>query len=73
MAREQFRLSALGTMRIRMFEAVQTNSADAPLFWMELFDQDAQSSVGSCVCHNIREAVAAFKDFYFALKCSNDV
>jgi hypothetical protein len=56
-------LACVGNYEIRMFEATQTDSADVPLFWIELFDQDAQSSVDSCVCHNIKEAVAAFEDF----------
>jgi hypothetical protein len=33
------------------------------LFWMELFDHDAQSSVDSCACHDIEEAVVRFDDF----------
>jgi len=46
-----------------MFEVSQISSDDVPLFWMELFDHDVRSSVDSCVCHGIQEAVAAFEDF----------
>lgn len=56
-------LTRVGNYEIRIVEASQTNSTDAPLFWMKLFDHDAQSSVGSCVCHNIKEAVVAFEGF----------
>jgi hypothetical protein len=56
-------LTRVGNYEIRMVEASQTNSVDAPLFRMELFDHDAQSSVDSCVCHNIKEAVIAFEGF----------
>jgi hypothetical protein len=56
-------LTRIGAYEIRMVEPSQTNSADAPLFWMELFDHGAQSSVGSCVCHNIEDAVVAFEGF----------
>jgi hypothetical protein len=56
-------LARVGNNEIRMVEASQTNSADAPLFWMELFDHDAQSSVDSCACYNIKKAAAVFEDF----------
>jgi hypothetical protein len=56
-------LACIGSYEIRMLDAPQSSSANAPLFWVELFDLDAQSSVESCVCHNIEEGVAAFQDF----------
>jgi hypothetical protein len=56
-------LGHVGNFEVRMFEASQTSSTDAPLFLMELFDHDAQSSVDSCICRDIEEAVAAFEDF----------
>jgi hypothetical protein len=56
-------LTRVGNYETRMVEASQTSSADAPLFWMELFDHDTQSSIDSCACYNIKEAVAAFEDF----------
>ena len=56
-------LAHIGNCEIRMFEVSQISSDDVPLFWMELFDHDVRSSVDSCVCHGIQEAVAAFEDF----------
>jgi hypothetical protein len=53
-------LAQIGNYEIRMLEA---SKADGPLFLIELFDHDAQSSVGSCVCDDIEEGVAAFEDF----------
>jgi hypothetical protein len=54
-------LERVGACEIRMFEAAPVD--DAPLFWMELFDHDAQSSVDSCSCYEIAEAAATFDDF----------
>jgi hypothetical protein len=56
-------LGRVGNYEIRILEISQTHSADAPLFCLELFDHDAQSSLDSCVCRDIKEAVAAFEDF----------
>ena len=56
-------IERIGDYEIRIFEAAQTDSADEPLFWMELFDHDKQSSVDSCSCHAIEEAVATFDSF----------
>ena len=63
MARERFHLRVSRTTRFRIFEVSETSSADAPLFWIELFDHDAQSSVDSRACRDIKEAAAAFEDF----------
>jgi hypothetical protein len=56
-------LGQIGNFEIRIFETSQTESSSAPLFWMELFDHDAQTCVDSCVCHSIKEAAAAFEHF----------
>ena len=56
-------LAHVGSYEIRMLEFLQDGPADTPLFSMELYDHDAQSSVESCVCHDIEEGVAAFDDF----------
>ena len=53
-------LVQIGNYEIRMLEA---SKADGPLFLIELFDHDAQSSVDSCVCDDIEEGVAVFEDF----------
>jgi hypothetical protein len=56
-------LAWIGNYEIRMLEAPQTSSGDEPLFLIELFDQEAQSSVDSRVCYNIEESAAAFEAF----------
>lgn len=56
-------LGRIGNYEVRMFEASQDSSGAAPLFLLELFDHDAQSSVDSRVCHDIGEGVAAYQDF----------
>jgi hypothetical protein len=56
-------LVQIGNYEIRMLEASRADTADGPLFLIELFDHDAQSSVDSCVCDDIEEGVAAFEDF----------
>ena len=45
-----------------MLEASKADTANGPLFLIELFDHDAQSSVDSRICDDI-EGVAAFEDF----------
>jgi hypothetical protein len=56
-------LVQIGNYEIRMLEASKAGTADGPLFLIELFDHDAQSSVDSRVCDDIEEGVAAFEDF----------
>ena len=56
-------LARIGNYEVRMLEASKADTADGPLFLIELFDHDAQSSVDSCVCDDIEEGVAVFEDF----------
>jgi hypothetical protein len=56
-------LVQIGNCEIRMLEASKADTADGPLFLIELFDRDAQSPVDSCVCDDIEEGVAAFEIF----------
>jgi hypothetical protein len=65
-------LERIGSCEIRMFEVAQADAADAPLFWMELFDHERQSSLDSCTCHLIEAAVAAFEDFVSQAKRSSE-
>jgi hypothetical protein len=55
-------LANIGSYEIRIFEPFPEIPA-ASLFWMELFDHDAQASVDSCACRDIEEAVVRFDDF----------
>jgi hypothetical protein len=56
-------LVQIGSYEIRLLEASKADTADGPLFLIELFDHDAQSSVDSCICGDIEEGAAAFEDF----------
>ena len=56
-------LAQVSNFEIRMLEASKVDANDGPLFLLELFDHDAQSAVEDCVCGDIEEGVAAFKDF----------
>lgn len=53
----------IGNCEIRIFEGSQTNSDDVPLFWLELFDHGAKTSVDSFTCHKFEDAVVVFEDF----------
>jgi hypothetical protein len=55
-------LGRLGSYEIRIFEPLAAIPVSA-LFWIELFDHDAQSSIDSCACRDIEEAVVRFDDF----------
>lgn len=57
-------LERIGALEIRMFETAG-DAADAPLFWMELYDHERQSSLASCSCYGIEAAASAFEDFVF--------
>jgi hypothetical protein len=61
-------LERIGNYEIRIFEPSQTESDEAPLFWMELFDHDSQSSIDSCSCYEIEEAATAFESFILQAK-----
>jgi hypothetical protein len=56
-------LERIGGHEIRMFDVSTDSTADAPLFWLELFDHEAKISVDSCNCTEIAQAVTAFDDF----------
>jgi hypothetical protein len=56
-------LGRIGNCELRMLDASKADIADGPLFLIEFFDHDAQSSVDSCICCGIDEGVAAFQNF----------
>ena len=56
-------LACIGNCEIRIFEGPQVTSDGTPLFWLELFDHDAEMSVDSVSCHEIEDAVVVFEDF----------
>ena len=56
-------LERIGTFEILMFDVSPDGAGDAPLFWLELFDHETKSSVDSCSCTEIAQAVTVFEDF----------
>lgn len=57
-------LASIGSCEIRMFRGVEVQLDGAPLFWLELFDHNARTSVDSFICHVLKDAVAVFDDFF---------
>jgi hypothetical protein len=56
-------LERIGNHEVLMFDVSPDSASDAPLFWLELFDHEAKSSVDSCSCYEIAPAVTVFDDF----------
>ena len=56
-------LASIGSYEIRMFRGPKADVDGAPLFWLELIDHSIKTSVDSCSCHRLKEAVAIFDDF----------
>ena len=56
-------LERIGCFEVLMFDVSPDSATDAPLFWLELFDHEAKSSVDSCSCTGIAQAVTVFDDF----------
>jgi hypothetical protein len=56
-------LERIGHHEVLMFDVSPDSATDAPLFWLELFDHVAKSSVDSCSCTEIAQAVPVFNDF----------
>jgi hypothetical protein len=56
-------LIQIGNYEIRMLDVSKADVADGPLFVIELFDRDSQSSVDSCVCDDVEKGAAAFEEF----------
>jgi hypothetical protein len=56
-------LVRIGSYEVRMLDVSQTDSADKPLFCLELFDHDEQTAVDNRVCYDIEEGAATFEQF----------
>jgi hypothetical protein len=54
-------LANVGNCEVRIFDAPKNDFG--PLFWMELFDHDAGSSVDGLACYSIEDALTTFEDF----------
>jgi hypothetical protein len=70
--RRMVSLQRIGNYEIRLFETASTDSGDGPLFWMEIFNHDKQSSVDSCICYEIGEAATALDGFVSEAKQADD-
>ena len=56
-------IARIGDHEILLFEDSQTEAAEKPLFWIELFDHGTPVSIDSGACHKIEEAAAVFEEF----------
>jgi hypothetical protein len=65
-------LARTGSYEVRLVEVPQTSSLDAPPLWMELFDHDVQSTIDSCSCQEIEEAMIAAEYLISQARCINE-
>ena len=62
-------LASIGSYEIRMFRDPKADVDGAPLFWLELIDFSIKTSVDSCCCHGVKDAVVIFDDFISQATC----
>ena len=65
-------LASIGSYEIRMFRDPKADVDGAPLFWLELIDHSLKTSVDSCGCHGVKDAVAIFDDFISQVSCLDE-
>ena len=63
-------LASIDNCEIRMFLKWE---ADLGLFWLELLDHGAKTSVDGFRCHKIQDAAPVFEDFVSQAACLNKV
>ena len=56
-------LERMGCREVRMFDVMLDAATAAPLFWLELFDHEAKSSVDSSSCTEIGQAATVLGEF----------
>ena len=56
-------LERMGCHEVRMFDVSLDAATAAPLFWLELFDHEAKSSLDGFSCTEIAQAVPVFGEF----------
>ena len=56
-------LTWIGSCEIRMLEGPKANAESMPLFWLELFDHRAKTSIDTFGCNEIKDAAVVFADF----------
>jgi hypothetical protein len=66
-------LERIGDYEVLMFDVAPDSAADAPLFWLELFDHGRKSSVDSCSCSDIAQAATVLDDFISLAKKRGNV
>ena len=59
-------IARIGDHEILLFEDLQTEGAEKPLFWIELFDHGTSVSIDRGACHKIEQAAAMFAEFLTA-------
>ena len=65
-------LASIGKCEIRMFRDPKADLDGAPLFWLELIDHSLKTSVDSCSCHGVKDAVAVLDDFISQANSSDE-
>jgi hypothetical protein len=65
-------LARIGSYEIRLVEVPGPSTPDAPPLWMELYDHDAESTIDSCSCQEIEEAMAAAEYLVSQARCINE-
>ena len=67
-------LASVGSCEIRMFRGPEADldGNGVPLFWLELIDHSLKTSVDSCGCHGVKDAVAIFDDFISQVSCLDE-
>jgi hypothetical protein len=56
-------LAWIGDYEIRMHAAPSDSAAQQPLFIVDIFDHDAQLTIGSRACHSVADGAFAFDEF----------
>ena len=56
-------LASVGSCEIRMFRGPKICLDGVPLFWLELFDHSAKTSVDSFLCYRLKDAVPILANF----------
>jgi hypothetical protein len=49
-------IKRFGVFEVRLVEFATRQRADSLAIWIELYDYDTQSSLDSCLCHDLEEA-----------------
>ena len=64
-------LASAGSCEIRMVPGPEVGLDGLPIFWLELFDHSTKTSLDSCGCHRIKDAVSRLQEFILQAGGSN--